>query len=192
MQPQPHRRMIRTLREFEGWRCLWRVPASAALFAAVPLFLIGVSVGAMAIAGDDFDLDTGVVAAVVSVVGSTFLYPQLVRGQLHRRLIATRLATWESPNPATSVPLLIREPHIQAATHVLRRAGFNPGVTMLRLTATPTDARDLDVQLRVEEPAAHPQSSSDEDRVQRVAHALDVAGIRARVAGVDVPHSLAA
>jgi hypothetical protein len=189
VQKQPYRRMVRTLREFEGWRCLWRVPTSAALFVAVPLFLIGITVAATAIAGDSFDVDPALVAAIVGVGGSSYVYPRLARRELHRKLIADRLWTWEKPNPATHVQILLRDADVDDAKRRLRRAGFNPGTFMTRVGSPPSDAPELEVQVGVEEPEAHIQSSSDEDQVRRMADALDTARIRARVAGVDVPRS---
>jgi hypothetical protein len=187
LEPQPYRRMVRTLREFEGWRCLWRVPISAALFIAVPLSLIAATVGAAAVAGDDFYLHTGIVAAIISVIGSAYLHPRLMRRQLHRKVIANRLWTWEQPNPDTHVRILVRDPDVDRAKRALRQAGFNPGPFMTRLGTTPADAPELNVQVGVEEPATHAQSSSDEDRIQRMANALDAARIRARIAGIDLP-----
>lgn len=187
LEPQPYRRMVRTLREFEGWRCLWRVPVSAALFIAVPVSLIAATVAAAAIAGDDFYLHTGIAAAIISVTGSAYLHPRLMRRQLHRKIIANRLWTWEQPNPETHVRILVREPDIDRAKRALRQAGFNPGPFMTPLGTTPADAPELNVQMGVEEPAAHLQSSSDEDRVRRMADALEGYRIRARIAGIDVP-----
>jgi hypothetical protein len=183
--------MVRTLREFEGWRSLWRVPVSGALFVAVPLGFVAVAVAAAAIAGDDFDFQTAIVAAVVAVIGSNYVIPRLARRQLHRKLVAERLWTWEKPNPGTHVRVLVRESDVDEAKRVLRRAGFNPGMLMTRLVSPPPDALDLDVQVGVEEPEAHPQSSSDDDRVRRMASALETAGLRARVAGIDVPRRAA-
>jgi len=180
--------MVRTLREFEGWRSLWwRLPASTLGFVAVPVLAIGAGVLAAAISGDDFGVGRAVVAAVVATVASTYIYPRLSRRQLHRAVIANRLWTWEKPNPSTQVQVLVREPDKDDAKRALRRAGFNPGVFMARLSTPPADAQDLSFRIGVEEPEAHPQSSSDEERVRRIAHALDAAGIRARVAGHDVP-----
>jgi hypothetical protein len=190
MQPQSYRRMVHTLCEFESWRCLWRLPVSVALFAAVPLFLIGVAVAAGAVAGDDFDLKTGIAAAVLGVGGSTYLYPRLARRQFHRKLIADRLWTWEKPNPSTHVRILLRENDVDEAKRVLRRAGFNPGIFMTHLASDVLDAPDLNIQVGIDEPEARPQSSSDKERVDRIAGALNASGIRARVAGIDVPRSI--
>jgi hypothetical protein len=188
LQPQPYARMVRTLREFEGWRSLWwRIPASALAFIAVPVLAIGAGVLAAAISGDDFGVGRAVVAAVVATLASTYIHARLSRRQLHRTVVADPLWTWEKPNPATQVQVLVRECEVEDAKAVLRRTGFNPGVFMTRLSTPPADAQDLNVRVGVEEPEAHPQSSSDADRVRRMARALGDAGIRARVAGRDVP-----
>ncbi|MEX2413029.1 MAG: hypothetical protein WD399_05185 [Thermoleophilaceae bacterium] len=183
--------MVRTLYEFEGWRCLWRIPASALLFVTVPLFLVGVMVAATTIDGDGSNFQRGIIAAVVAVGGGTYLYPRLNGRQLHRKVIADRLWTWEAPNPPTHIQIALRDIGVDRARHVLRRAGFNPGAFRTPLSAPPDDAPDLNVRVGVEEPAAHPQSSSDRDRAERMADALDAAGIRARIAGIDVPYGTA-
>jgi hypothetical protein len=184
--------MVRALREFEGWRCLWRIPLAGLLLAAVPLALVAVIVGAAAIGGDGFDLLMRIFAAGVTVVGSTYLYPRFARQQLHVKLIANRLQTWEQANPHTYVEVLVRDTEIYRAKRTLRKAGFNPGHFLTRLGTTPPDAPDLNVKIGVEEPAMHKQSSSAEDRVGRIVGALDAAGVRARISGTDVPHRIAA
>jgi hypothetical protein len=49
----------------------------------------------------------------------------------------------------------------------------------------PSDAPHLNYKINAHEPDAFPQSSSDEDRVQRLVRALTAARLDARVAGVD-------
>ena len=72
----------------------------------------------------------------------------------------------------------------QTARSALRRARFNPwgggDVPM-----PPSDAPHLNYRINAHEPDAFPQSSSEEDRVQRIVRALTAARIDARVAGVD-------
>lgn len=106
--------------------------------------------------------------------------------------VSARLGTWEEPNPATYLEVLLREVDIAEAKRVLRRAGFNPGLYATHLGASVPDAPDLDFRMGVQEPAAHPQSAYDEDRICRIARALDAAGIRGRVAGIDTQSALAA
>ena len=186
VEKQPYRRMVRTLREFEGWRCLWRVPVSALLFVAVPVLLVAVTFAGTAIAGSDFNATTALIAAAVTVGGSTYVLPRLTDRELHRKLIADRLWTWEEPNPSTTVSVLLREADVDEAKRALRNAGFNPGIYMTTLSMPPDDAPALNVRVNVEEPRAHPQSVSDDDRVTRIGNALRRAALTARVGGLEV------
>lgn len=177
--------MFARLRQFERWRCWWRLPVAGLLYAVVPLFFIGATVLAAFIAGNDFDLTTAVIAAAVGLGATYIVGPRLSRRQLHRRLVADRLWSYEAPNPATSVEVLIREPDLHAARTALRRAKFNPGVYSAGVGTPPLDAADLNHRFGVEEPAAWQQSASDAGRIQRIARVLGAAGIRARVDGID-------
>lgn len=185
VQEEPFGAMFARLRQFERWRCWWRLPIAGLLYAVVPLFFIGATVLAAFIAGNDFDLTTAIIAAVVALGATYILGPRLSRRQLHRRIIAGRLWRYEAPNPATSVEVLIREPDLDAARTALRRAKFNPRVYSAGVGSPPLDAANLNHRFGVEEPAAWPQSASDADRVQQIARVLGAAGIRARVDGID-------
>ena len=178
--------MVARLREYEGRRCLWRLPVAGVLYAAVSLILVGVTVAGAAIAGSDFTLRTAVVSAVVVLVGTGLVAPRIARRRLHRKIIADRLWSWEKPNPATEVQVLMRRGDDEVARTALRRAGFNPGAYGLGLGSPPSDAADLDHKLAVHEPKAWPQSASDEDRTQRVVAVIKNAGLAARVGGIDV------
>lgn len=184
---KPYWEMVRVLYQFEGTRCLWRVPVSGVLFAAAPLLLVVVAVAAAAIAGDDFALLPGVVAAIVGVVGTSYVHPRMARREFHRKIVADRLWTWEKPNPATHLEILVRDGDVGEVQRVLRRAGFNPGAFVAPLGSPPADAPDVSVRVGVEEPQAHIQSASDTVRKDRIASTLDAVGLRARVAGLDVP-----
>lgn len=178
--------MAARLRDFEGWRCLWRLPVAGILYAAVPLILLGATVAGAAIAGSEFNLRTAVVSAVVVLFGTGLVAPRLARRQLHRKIIAERLRSWQKPNPATEVQVLLPRANSEAARAALRRAGFNPGVYGLGLGSPPADAPDLDLKLAVQEPEAWPQSASDEDRTRRIVAVFRHAGLPARVGGVEV------
>jgi hypothetical protein len=73
------------------------------LYAFVPLFFIGATVLTAFIAGNDFNLETAIVAAVIGLGATGILGPRLARRRLHRRLIADRLWSFEKPNPPTEV-----------------------------------------------------------------------------------------
>ncbi len=167
-EPLPFWTMVARFRQFEGWRCLWRLPVAALAYAIVPLTFIGATVLAAYIAGDNFGLAT-----------------RLARWQLHRKIIANRFWTFEKPNPATEVPTLLRSPDVVAARAALCRARFNPLVCSVSVGSPPSDAPDLDVKVAVHEPQAWTQSASDDDRTRRMVGVLERAGIRAHVGGVD-------
>jgi hypothetical protein len=185
VQDESLRTLFDRLRQFEGWRCWWRVPVAGLLYAAVPLFFVGATVLAAFIAGNDFELKTAIIAAVVGLVATGILAPRFARRQLHRRLIADRLWMYEKPNPRTEVQVLLRRSDLDSAQRALRRAKFHPGVYAVNLGSPPADALDLDCRMGVNEPEAQRQSSSDADRLKRVRDVLQGAGIRARVGGLD-------
>jgi hypothetical protein len=184
VEEQPFWSMVERLREFEGVRSLWRVPVAGLLRAGVPLALIGVTVLGAFIAGDDFNVYTAILSAVIVLVGTKWLAPLLARRFPWRGVIADRLWTWEKPNPRTEVHVLVASKDVSAARTALRRARFNPQVFGVRLGAPPENAPDLNFRLGVHEPDAWSQSESDQDRNRRILAALREAGIRAYVGGV--------
>lgn len=182
---RPLRDSIRTLQEFEGRRCLWRVPVAAMtylLIRAVP-FAAAITVALIAV-------NARVAAAVFSVaIGLTFdALAKRLRDRLPwRAVIDNRLWSYEKPNVITEVAVLVGTGHAPAARHALRVAKFSPSPYSTNVGTPPEDAPDLTVRLSVQEPEAWPQSSSDKDRVDRIVSALRGGGsIRARVGGVDV------
>lgn len=182
-QERTLRDMVRTLREFEGSRCLWRAPV-----AGMTLLLIrglpvagAVVVALMTIKGRILS------AALAAIIVLLF---DAIRRRLETRLpwravVANRLWTFEKPNPVAELEVLVREEDVSVARRTLRRAKFNPLAYGLRLAASPNDAPELNHKLRVQEPAAWMQSRSEDDRVQRVASALKRAQVKARVGGID-------
>lgn len=185
VQDEPIRSMFARLQQFEQWRCWWRLPVAAFLYATVPLLSVVAVVLAAFIARGGFDLRTAVAAAVVVLVATSIVGPRLARRQFHRKVIADRLWRYERPNPATLVEVLIRAPDLDAARAALRSEKFNPGAHSASLGSPPPDAQDLNWRFGVCEPEAWPQSTSDEDRIRRIHAALGQAGIRARVGGMD-------
>ena len=177
--------MFARLQQFEQWRCWWRLPVAAFLYATVPLLSVVAVVLAAFIARGGFDLRTAVAAAVVVLVATSIVGPRLARRQFHRKVIADRLWRYERPNPATLAEVLIRAPDLEAARAALRSEKFNPGAHSASLGSPPPDAQDLNWRFGVCEPEAWPQSTSDEDRIRRIHAALGQAGILARVGGMD-------
>lgn len=185
VREEPFWDMVGRLRQFEGWRCLWRLPVAAFAYVVGPLLLLGGTVLAAFIAGSDFDLRTAVVAALVASIVGVVLFPRFTQLRLHRKIVANRLWTFEKPNTPTEVPALLRSEDVEAARVVLRRAQFNPQAFGLSLAVPPDDASDLDYKIAVQEPEAWPQADSPEDRTERIVGVLRAAGLRARVGGVD-------
>lgn len=175
--------MVRTLREFEGSRCLWRAPVSGLLYIGIRLLLpVGGTVGGIYL-GSDLQPVWVVVAAVLSL-GSVALAARLARPKPWRALVADRLYTFEK-HVSNEVPVLLRERDLPAARTALRSARLNPA-RQRHLGVPPDDAQDLDLMLLVAEPEKWAQSTSDDDRIQRVGSVFRGAGIRARVAGHDI------
>jgi hypothetical protein len=190
VQEESFWKMFARLREFEGWRCWWRLPAAALLYAAVPLFFIGATVLAASIAGNTFDLETAIIAAVVGFGATSTLGPHLSRRRFHRRLVADHQWSYESVNPVTEVPVLLRGDDVDAARFALRRAKLNPRIHVVRHGIAPADAPDLQHELKVYEPDAWRLSTSDAERRDRVVAVLEAAGIRARAGGIDTQPAL--
>jgi len=178
------RDMVRTLFEFEGARCLWRVLVAAATL----LLLRGMPVVAAVVIALVTVNGRVAQAAVSAVIALVFdgLGRRLRARPPWRAALANRLWTYEKPAPATEVQILLRSAEVRTAKTALRRAKFNPQVYGLRLGTPPADAPDLDYKIAVNEPEAWSQSASDEDRTQRIVAVLEAAGIRARASGIDV------
>lgn len=182
-QPRTLREMVWLLREFEGWRCLWRVPAAAAAYASTGLLAVGGAVAAIYI-GSDLKLYRVVIGAIVSL-GSTAVAGLAARQKPWRAIFACRLWKYEAPSPRTRLEVLVRNEESVRAWHVLRQGRFVPLYGAL-LVAPPPDALDLNNRIGVQEPEAWIRSTSDEDRIRRIAAVFEAAGLRARVSGLDV------
>jgi hypothetical protein len=182
-QQRTLREMVWLLREFEGWRCLWRVPAAAAAFAAPGLLALGGAVAAIYI-GSDLKLYRVVLGAIVSLAG-TAAAGLIARRKPWRAIFARRLWTYEDPSPRTRLEVLVRNEDAARAWHVLRRNRFVPLYGAV-LVVPPPDALDLNNRIGVQEPSAWLRSMSDEDRIRRIAAVFAAAGMRARVSGRDV------
>jgi hypothetical protein len=181
---------VTTLRAFEGVGCLWRVGAAIATYVVVRAVPIAAAI-VIAVTAVDGRVLQATVSATIAIA-----FDEVAKGMRARLpwegLVVTRLATWEAPNPPTHVSILVGEADVDRAKRALREAGFNPGVFMTSIASPPPDAPELGIKVSVEEPEAHPQSSSDENREQRMADALDAVGVRARISMIDVPRRAAA
>lgn len=185
VEPYTYREMVWRLRQFEGDRCLWRVVASGLILAAIP------AVPATAIIADTYLAGrtpwTAVAAMGIVVAAMSTLATSFWRRKPWRTTVANRLWTYECTDALPwAIRVLVRPADDVRAAAALRKAKFNPH-SFLRLPSPPPDAPDLTVQITVVRPPAWHQPASDEMQVQDVADVFRQAGIRARVAGVDVP-----
>jgi hypothetical protein len=125
-----------------------------------------------------------VLGAIVSL-GSTAAAALVARRKPWRAIFTRRLWTYDAPSPRTRLEVLVRDKDSVNAWHVLRRSRFVPLYGAL-LVVPPSDASDLNNRIGVQEPEAWMRSTSDEDRIRRIAEVFESAGIRARVSGRDV------
>jgi hypothetical protein len=143
VQDAPFWSMVSRLRQFEGWRCLWRLPVAAFFYALPALTIVGATVLAAFIAGDGFDFRSAAIAAIVGAGATAFLAPRLAGRRLHRKIVADRLWTFERPHPRTEVPVLLRSSEVEAARTALRRAQFSPQPYVLGTSCRPRTRRTL-------------------------------------------------
>lgn len=180
---QPFWRMVRVLRDFEGWRCLWRVPI-AGLLRVLP-WVVGLAggVGAIYIAANlEFvHVVVGVLAGAVSTTAATWL----ARREPWRSIIAGRLWTYERPEAVPETSVLVQPASLDRSVRALRRDKLNTARARA-ISAPPPNAPTLTTEIVVVEPSAWARSGSDADRIVRIAEILKGANVRARVAGRDV------
>jgi hypothetical protein len=179
------RQRVETLCEFEGRRCLWRVPVAAAtyLLARVIPFATAITLALITVKGR-------VATAIVSVgIGLSF---DALSGRVRQRfpwsaVVDNRLRTYEDPNVSTHVEILLPIEQAALVRAALRRAKLNPSQFSARIGSPISDAPDLTLRLGVQEPKDWAQSSSDAERIARIVAALrDAETVRARVNGTDV------
>jgi hypothetical protein len=182
--PRSYRRMVQVLREFEGPKCLWRIPAALLIAAAVIALPIAGAVAGVYI-GADRSVGSVIAGATVTLVAGT-VANELRRRKPWRAIIARPLSVHEASAPATEVQLLVRTSEdVDRLEPALRRAGVNP-VAALRIGAPPHDAPELIYRVRVEEPLSLGRAVDDHTRTQRIAAIMLNAGVRGRVGGLDV------
>jgi hypothetical protein len=155
------------------------------LFAAIPVLALGGFVGGVYLAGDLHHIARVALGAVVAVgagqVATAYLWPR----RPWRNLIVDRLATHEHYDGALDINTMIRSRDYEAACRALRRAKLTPA-SCTRVPVSPEDAPDLDLKLNIGRASRwHPPDSPD--IYLQVRQCLRAAGIRARVAGEDLP-----
>lgn len=177
------RDMAHALRDFDGVMSFWRVPVAMGTWLAIRGVPVAAAVVVALVTVHGRVAEAALSALIALILDSL---GGAVRARLPWQfLVARRLWTFERPNPATEVSILVPCEDADGARRALRRASFNPQRFSLRLGSPPADRPELDLQLRVQEPAIWAQSRSDEHRIELLVRALEGAGIRARVAGVD-------
>jgi hypothetical protein len=182
--PYSYRGALHRLREFEGWRCLWRVAAGGALFISVPLLAIGGFVAGAYIAGDLHDPARVVLGAIVALGPGQLLSLSIWRRRPWDALVASQLWSFEKPDGPGDLNTIIRSEDFERASKALRRAKLNPcGCT--HIPTSPPGAEDLDTKLIVGRPVRWHPPDAPEIYLQ-VRDCLREAHIRARVAGEDI------
>lgn len=183
--PSPtYREMLGVLRQYERWRCLWRVAAGALLIASLPALAIGGFVAGAYLA-DDLRNPLRVALGAIFAIGAG----QLAAAYIWRRrpwhtLIAGRLATYERRDPPGDLNAMIRRADFPLAARALRRAKLNPwGAT--QVPAAVSGVPDLDLKLIIYRSALWHPPSSPELHIQ-IRDCLQAARIRANVAGEDL------
>jgi hypothetical protein len=175
---------VSRLRQFEGWRCLWRVAAGGLILVAIPAMPVAAIVADAYLAGRAPRAVVAIVA--VAVAALTALGGYVWRRRPWLAPVTRRLWSYECPDMLPwAIRVLVRQGDDLAAAAALRRAKFNP-YSFLWIGSTPDDAPDLQVQISVVRPEAWHAPASDAAQVEEVAGVFRRAGIRARVAGVDV------
>jgi len=180
---RPYRDALSLLRLYEGRRCLWRVVAGgASLLLLVVLSVAGIAAGGY-LAGK-LDRPLLVVLGAVIVLAVPALDSYLWRRQPWRRLVTDRLATYERNDGGVDLNACICLEDFVPASEALRRAKLYPegGTPMPQ---APPDAPGLTLKLRVGRSAYWHREGSPE-LIDQMRDALRVAGIRARVGGVDI------
>lgn len=182
--PYSYRDALGRLRDYEGWRCLWRTAAGGLLLALVPLLAIGGFVVGVYIAGDLHSVARVVLGAIVALGPGQLLSLRIWQRRPWDKLITDRLWTYEKPDGPGDLNAIIRPEDFLAATKALRRAKLCPcGGT--RMPTAPPGAEGLTLKLFVGRPARWHPPDAPELHIQ-IRDCLRAAHIRARVAGEDV------
>jgi hypothetical protein len=179
-----YRAALGRLREFEGWRCLWRVAAGGALLASVPLLAIGGFVAGVYVAGDLHSLGRVVLGAVIALGPGQLLSLYVWQRRPWDKLVAERLWTYEKPDGPGDLNAIIKPDDFLPAAKALRRAKLCPrGGT--HMPTSPPGAEGLTLKLIVGRPVRWHPADAPELHVQ-IRDCLRAAQIRARVGREDI------
>lgn len=171
--------------EYEGRRCLWRATAGAVWLGSIPLLAVRGFVAGAYLAVDLHNVILVALGAIIASgagqVATAYIWPR----HPWRRLVLSRLATYEHSDAPLDLNTMIRSAEFEVASRALRGAKLNQA-SSIRIPRPPDDAPDLDLKLNVGRSSRWHPSGSPETYVL-VRRCLRAAGIRARVAGEDLP-----
>jgi hypothetical protein len=176
--------LLWVLRQYEGWRCLWRAAFGVCLRVLTVLVpVVAAIASAYIVPGLHWPFSAALPAAV-GLVGAD-LVRRMSRRRLWRVPLAGRLRSFLEPAPGdVGTVVLVRKDDFPSACLALRRAKLTPARSLL-VGVAPDDAPDLDTQIWVVRP---PRWHASERRAvdEHVRHVLGARGIRGRSGGRDV------
>ena len=121
-----YRDMLGLLRQFEGWRCLWRVAVGGLLITLVPVLAIGGFVAGAYLANDLHDPLRVAFGAIVALGPGQLAAAYIWCRDPWDALIANRLWSYERRDPPGDLNAMIRRAGFGLAARALRRAKLNP------------------------------------------------------------------
>jgi hypothetical protein len=182
--PRTYRDMLGLLRQYEDWRCLWRVVAGGLLITLVPALAIGGFVAGAYLANDLHEPLRVAIGAIVALGPGQVAAAYIWRRRPWDTSIANRLWSYERRDPPGDLNAMIRRADFGLAARALRRAKLNPwGGT--HVPSVVSGISDLDLKLIVYRSALWHPPGSPELHVQ-IRDCLRAAKIRANVAGEDL------
>lgn len=177
-----YRNMLRILRQFEGNRAYLTFGLAGLWLLAMPALTLGTFFAGY-VAGI-LQQPAWIVAGALLAVALPFVSERLQRGRRWREAIAGRLWTFEFTAEPPDLNTLVRAQDQAEAEQALRGAKLSPAPAGT-LIQPPPDALDLNLRLIISRsPCWHRPPRPDLH--EQIRGVLRDAGIRARVAGVDI------
>jgi hypothetical protein len=103
-----YRHMVDLQRQFEGWRCLWRVAVGGLLVTLVPALAIGGFVAGAYLANDLHDPLRVALGAIVALGPGQLTAAYIWRRRPWRTLLEDRLLSYEHFDPPPDLNAMIR------------------------------------------------------------------------------------
>lgn len=177
-----YRETFRLLREFEGSRAYVSLVIAGLWLLLAPMLTLGAFFAGY-VAGV-LQQPVWVVVGALLALALPFALERLQEVRPWHAVLSGRLWTFEHTTEPHDLNTLIRTADHAAAERALRHAKLNPGRGATRIQPPP-DATDLDLRLIVSRsPCWHlPPLPEIHEQIR---DALGAAGIRARVAGIDL------